>query len=82
MDFSYDNCSHGLCGSHLLRELTFVAETHGYAWARNMKRLLQQTGARVDKRPSKQLSERGSPGSDPAILQDCKIRVTWQCCQL
>ena len=41
-----------------MRELTFVIEANGYAWARNMKRLLQQTGARVAKRPSKQLSER------------------------
>ena len=28
--FSYDNCENGLCGSHLLRELTFVIESNGY----------------------------------------------------
>jgi transposase len=38
--------------------LTFVIEANGYAWARNMKRLLQQTCARVAKRPDKKLSER------------------------
>jgi transposase len=40
---SYHGCGHGLCGSHLLRELAFIVDTHGYAWARNMKRLLQET---------------------------------------
>ena len=40
---AYDHCDHGLCGSHLLRELTFIVDAHGYAWAGNMKRLLQQT---------------------------------------
>lgn len=28
---SYPHCSHGLCGSHLLRELTFIVDTHDYA---------------------------------------------------
>ncbi len=26
----YDQCRHQLCGSHLLRELTFVVESNGY----------------------------------------------------
>jgi hypothetical protein len=54
---SYDHCGHGLCGSHLLRELTFIVDSNGYAWASNMKRLLQQNCAIVAKRESKQLSE-------------------------
>ena len=37
---SYDHCGHGLCGSHLLRELTFIVESNGYSWASNMKDLL------------------------------------------
>ncbi|NND70361.1 MAG: hypothetical protein HKN43_02175, partial [Rhodothermales bacterium] len=37
----------GLCGSHLLRELEFVIDSNGYAWALNMKRLLKETCARV-----------------------------------
>lgn len=55
---SYDHCGHGLCGSHLLRELTFIVESNGYAWASNMKRLLQETCVIVAKRESKQLSEK------------------------
>jgi transposase len=54
---SYEHCGHGLCGSHLLRELTFIVETNAYRWAANIKRLLQQTCALVSKRPSKCLSE-------------------------
>lgn len=54
---SYDHCGHGLCGSHLLRELTFIVDSNGYAWASNMKRLLQETCTIVARRESKQLSE-------------------------
>lgn len=54
---SYDHCGHGLCGSHLLRELTFIIDSNGYAWAVNMKRLLKKTCAVVAKNPSKQLHE-------------------------
>ena len=53
---SYDHCGHGLCGAHLLRELTFIMEADGYAWAKNMKRLLQQTCTRVAKRKRKRLT--------------------------
>lgn len=38
--YQYENCQHGLCNAHHLRELTFVEEEHGQAWARKMKRLL------------------------------------------
>ncbi len=44
---SYDHCGHGLCGSHLLRELTFVVDSNGYRWARNMKKLLKETCRKV-----------------------------------
>lgn len=54
---SYEHCGHGLCGSHLLRELTFIIDSNGYAWASNMKRLMQENCAIIAKRPSKQLSE-------------------------
>ncbi len=53
---SYEHCGHGLCGAHLLRELTFILEANGYAWAGNMKRLLQQTCSRVSKRKRKRLT--------------------------
>jgi transposase len=35
---SYNHCGHGLCGSHLLRELQFVIESNEYTWAKNMKK--------------------------------------------
>jgi transposase len=54
---SYDDCTHGLCGSHLLRELTFVVESNDYSWARNMKRLLKQSAAQVAASPDKRLDE-------------------------
>jgi transposase len=55
---AYEHCGHGLCGAHLLRELTFIVEAEGYAWAKNMKRLLQHTCVRVAKRKRKRLSPR------------------------
>jgi transposase len=55
---SYEHCDHGLCGAHLLRELTFIVESNGYAWARNMHRLLQHTCARVSRRRRKRLTPR------------------------
>ncbi|MBL0716071.1 MAG: IS66 family transposase [Desulfosarcina sp.] len=53
---SYDHCSHALCGSHLLRELTFIVDSNGYAWAANIKRLLQENCTIVSGRQSKQLT--------------------------
>ena len=44
---SYDHCLHGLCASHLLRELQFVIDSNGYRWATNMKRLLKETNKAV-----------------------------------
>ena len=54
---SYNNCNHGLCGSHLLRELTFVIDSNEYSWAKKMKRLLQETCVKVSKRKNKKLRE-------------------------
>jgi len=55
---SYDHCGHGLCGAHLLRELAFIHEANGYAWAKNMRRLLRQTCHRVSQRQRKRLTPR------------------------
>lgn len=55
---SYQHCGHGLCGSHLLRELTFIIDSNGYNWARNMKLLLQETCQAVSERKSKKLSSK------------------------
>ncbi len=54
--FKYPGCDNALCGSHLLRELEFVIESNGYAWARHLKRLLQRTCATVSAREDKILS--------------------------
>jgi len=56
---SFDHCGHGLCGSHLLRELTFIVDSNGYAWAKNMKRVLQETCKVVSDKEDKCLSEEG-----------------------
>ena len=54
---TYDNCSHGLCGSHILRELTFVIESNGYAWSKNIKKLLQEACMNVSKSKRKKLAQ-------------------------
>jgi len=56
--FSYQDCSHVLCGSYLLRELIFTVEANNYRWAKNMKRLLQETCSKVSKNEDKKLSEK------------------------
>ncbi len=55
---AYEHCGHGLCGAHLLRELAFIVDADGYAWAANMKRLLQQTCLLLSKRKRKKLTRR------------------------
>jgi hypothetical protein len=42
----------------LLRELTFIFESNSYAWARNMKRLLQETCIKVSKSEEKKLGDK------------------------
>lgn len=54
---AYVHLDHGLCGSHLLRELQFIIDTNGYAWARNMKRLLQETCLQVSASEEKRLTD-------------------------
>lgn len=53
---SYDHCDHGLCGSHICRELHAIIESNGYRWAINMKALLLETCKKVSKRKKKRLS--------------------------
>ena len=55
---AYEHCGHGLCGAHLLRELAFIVDADRYAWAANMKRLLQQTCLLVSQRKRKKLNRR------------------------
>lgn len=53
---SYGHLDHGLCGSHLLRELTFIIDSNGYRWAKKMKRLLQRVCKMVSRRKEKCLT--------------------------
>lgn len=46
--YQYENCRHGLCNAHHLRELTFVEEQYGQAWAKKMKHLLVRMKEAVD----------------------------------
>lgn len=55
--FLYQNCKHALCGSHLLRDLAFVEEAHGHAWAKRLKKLLLDTHRKVRERDHKALDE-------------------------
>jgi transposase len=52
--FKFEGCSHALCNSHILRELTFVEEVLGEKWAGRMGELLVSIYNRV-----KQAKERG-----------------------
>ena len=54
---SYEHCGHGLCGAHLLRELTFIVDAHDYTWAKRMKRLLVHTCHEVAQRDDKTLTD-------------------------
>jgi transposase len=53
----HDNCEHGLCGSHLLRELTYIVEANNYKWAIDMKELLRNVCKQVSKNEEKKLND-------------------------
>jgi transposase len=55
---SYNHCLHALCGSHLLRELTYIVDANNYAWAKNIKLLLQKACLKVSESKEKCLSEK------------------------
>ena len=53
---SYEHLEHGLCGSHLLRELQFTIDANSYRWAKNMRRLLRLACKMVSMAKDKALS--------------------------
>jgi len=55
---AYGHCEHGLCGSHLTRELTAAIESNNYRWAFNMKALLLETCKKVSRLKKKNLSDK------------------------
>jgi transposase len=46
--WQYGQCEHALCNAHHLRELTFVEEELGQAWAKDLKALLLEIKQAVD----------------------------------
>ena len=54
---SFEGSGSALCDSHLLRELVFIQESNGYAWAGNIRRMLQQACHTVSGRESKCLTD-------------------------
>jgi hypothetical protein len=56
--FAYDNCEHGLCGSHIVRELKYVIDSNEYQWAKDMKKLLLEQCKKVSKCTEKKLDEK------------------------
>jgi len=54
---SYKHCLHGLCGSHILRELTHAIESNNYSWAKNLKKLLKEYCLKVSRTKDKKLSD-------------------------
>jgi transposase len=46
--WQYQDCEHALCNAHHLRELTFVEEELGQAWAKDLKELLLEIKQAVE----------------------------------
>jgi transposase len=46
--WQYGQCAHALCNAHHLRELTFVDEQLGQAWAKDLKDVLLESKQAVD----------------------------------
>jgi transposase len=66
--FLYD-CQHALCLVHLLRELVFLAEEQGAAWAADLKDLLLEM-----KQATQEAREQGKRWLDPLEVVDWEAR--------
>ena len=56
--FSYTDMTHALCLAHILRELKFVEDSTQDRWATNLKELLQEAIAVINKRKSRVLTKK------------------------
>ena len=55
--FTFEQCLHALCNSHILRELKFLAEIMNEQWASQMRNLLVKIHRKVEKTRSQGNSE-------------------------
>lgn len=55
--WQYGQCAHALCNAHHLRELTFVEEELGQAWAKDLKDLLLEIKQAVDEARDQAVAE-------------------------
>jgi transposase len=53
--FKYQNCQHGLCNVHHLRELTFIYDFEKEPWAKEMKNFLKNSNRVVNERKVNQM---------------------------
>jgi len=63
--FKYEDCLHGLCNIHLIREMTAVTEQFGQVWSREMQDLILEIKAKKDLSISK-----GEVSFSQDILED------------
>lgn len=70
--FTYDDCSHGLCNGHHLRELTFIDERFNQAWAQEMRHLLAETLRKVEE-TKKTASE--LPPDEIRRIEECYAQI-------
>jgi transposase len=54
--FNYDQCQHGLCNVHHLRELNFIVEQYEQPWAAEMAQLLLDIKTEIEQLPADQFT--------------------------
>lgn len=66
----YDQCSHGLCNAHHLRDLQYIEEELGQAWAGKLSQFL------VDAKQLKEKARSKGTGLDPGQLNNLRKKYT------